>query len=181
MSARQPTMMKRVGLLIKKCMGQPSNRVAWLTKKLTGVPRPNTTGSRQFETNHGKLASPEIGNTGLLVIIVMMIIVMMMMMIRKPAMLSHASAVSTTKTQSISGSLSWPASVRTSWSLDVGVCTRWTQSPMHPAPSWSGVRRSRQLRLCVMPMFDANNPIVQNLKQLVRGQTYTLLCKPSQP
>ena len=69
------------------------------------MPRPNTTGSRQFETNHGKLASPEIGNTGLLVIIVMMIM-MMMMMIRKPAMLSHASAVSTTKTQSISGSLS---------------------------------------------------------------------------
>ena len=61
---------------------------------------------RQFETNHGKLASPEIGNTGLLVIIVMMIMMMMMMMIRKPAMLSHASAVSTTKTQSISGSLS---------------------------------------------------------------------------
>ena len=72
------------------------------------MPRPNTTGSRQFETNHGKLASPEIGNTGLLVIIVMMIMMMMMMMmmIRKPAMLSHASAVSTTKTQSISGSLS---------------------------------------------------------------------------
>ena len=69
------------------------------------MPRPNTTGSRQFETNHGKLASPEIGNTGLLVII-MMIMMMMMMMIRKPAMLSHASAVSTTKTQSISGSLS---------------------------------------------------------------------------